>query len=70
MTYSIQQPIGIKSQDPRPDMEFQAGALASRHGLSVDVAHALLEECGFDVDCIDDAARRWKEKAKRFPPPQ
>ncbi len=39
------------------DVEFAIGALASRHGLTLDQARSIIEECGADADCLDDRAR-------------
>lgn len=40
------------------DLDFDAGALASRHGLSVDQARAIIERCGADAECLDIEARK------------
>ncbi|MCO5080666.1 MAG: hypothetical protein M9955_03285 [Rhizobiaceae bacterium] len=53
------QPAG--AQDP----EFEAGALASRHGISVDQARAIITKCGNDPDAIEAEAKRWKARGDR-----
>ena len=40
------------------DLEYEVGALASRHGLSVVQARAIIDRCGADIECIDAEARR------------
>lgn len=42
------------------DVDYDVGALASRHGISVDEARAIMERCGADADCLDDEARKLK----------
>ncbi len=42
------------------DLEYEIGALASRHGISVDQAREIVEHCGKDLDCIDAEAKKLK----------
>jgi hypothetical protein len=42
------------------DIEFEIGALASRHGISLDRARTIVAKCGSDLGCIDDEVRRWR----------
>jgi len=57
-TFPIQTaPAGAKHQD----LEFEIGALSSRHGLPLDVARMIVNKCGEDLGCIDEEARIWAE---------
>lgn len=47
---------GFKHQD----IEFEIGALASRHGVSLDIARTIVGKCGSDLGCIDEEARKYK----------
>jgi hypothetical protein len=39
-------------------VEYEIGALASRHGISVSQAREIITRCGVELDCIDAEARR------------
>lgn len=45
------------------DVEHEIGALASRHGLSLDQARGIIERCGADLDCIDAEAKKLAQTA-------
>ena len=61
MTVHVERPISNDSLvTVVQDMEFEIGALSSRHGISLDEARAIIEDCGSDLGCIDEKARAWK----------
>ena len=49
---------GQRLQQIGGDVEFEIGALASRHGLTIPQAREIVERCGTDLDCIDLEARK------------
>jgi hypothetical protein len=49
-----------KLPTPHQDIEFEIGALSSRHGISAHHARQIIEDCGDDWDCIDEKAKQWK----------
>ena len=57
------EPHGPAADEPlNQDVEFEAGALASRHGISVDLARSILGKCGTDASRVEAEVEKWKSQ--------